>query len=132
MFLTMSINHSDPTFRKRVIPADIEGIDAPNQSDSSNKQWGVIHIKTKLHYPHGFFRLHQLEQQGKYPELTLIVAKKVTIPPKGEGEVTTEFGYIQGAIANDSMVSVKVDKIRAGDYYIIYKCKEAKKGQSPC
>jgi hypothetical protein len=58
MFLTMSINHSDPTFRKRVIPADIEGIDAPNQSDSSNKQWGVIHIKTKLHYPHGFFRLH--------------------------------------------------------------------------
>ena len=40
----------------------------------------------------------------------------------------TEYAYIQGNIAKDSVVSVKVDKIRAGDYYIIYKRKEAKKG----
>lgn len=130
-FEWLSVNHSDPTFARRVIPADIEGPDAPDPG-TSNKQWGVIHIKTNLHYPQGFFRLHQLEQQEVFPELTLIVAKRVTTPPKGDAQPGTEYTYIQGAIAKDSVVSVGVKKIRAGDYYIIYKRKVPKKGHANC
>jgi hypothetical protein len=61
-FETLSVNHSDPTYTKRLIPADIEGSDAPSeQASSSNSQWGVFHVKTRFHYPHAFFRIHQLE-----------------------------------------------------------------------
>jgi hypothetical protein len=58
----------------------------------------------------------------EYPEMTIFVAKKVTTPPRGEnGECGIEYAYLQGAIGRCPTLGVKVNKIRSGDYFIVYK-----------
>lgn len=128
----MTVNHSDPTYHRRTFSADIEGPDAPEGAGTKNKQWGIMHIKMKMHYPFGFFRIYQLDTmhldrsdstQEEYPEMQFYVAKKVTTPPKGENsQCGIEYAYLQGDTGKKQHLSVKVNKIRAGDYYIVYKC----------
>lgn len=60
MFQYLTVNHSDPTYFKRTFSADIEGPEAP-EGGSKNKHWGIIHVRMKMHYPYGFFRIYQLD-----------------------------------------------------------------------
>jgi hypothetical protein len=77
MFKYLTVNHSDPTYYRRTFSADIEGPDAP-EGGLKNKQWGIMHVKMKMHYPFGFFRIYQLDTmhldrsdstQEEYPEM---------------------------------------------------------------
>jgi hypothetical protein len=62
---------------------------------------------------------------SEYPELTLILCKKSKVPPKhtnrGTKKVKAELVYLNGGIEKDSNVGVRVDYIRPGDYYVVYK-----------
>jgi len=52
----------------------------------------------------------------------MIIVKKARIPPKTEKDLATiEYAYIQGVQGRRSLLSLKVDNIRNGDYYILYK-----------
>lgn len=53
-FKSLTINHADFTWSKRIIPADIkiEG----DQSDEY-KDWAVLHLKTSTHSQVAFFEI---------------------------------------------------------------------------
>ena len=54
--------------------------------------------------------------------MTMIIVKKARVPPKKEFDLpTVEYAYLQGVQGRRSQLSLKVDNIRNGDYYILYK-----------
>ena len=131
---------SDPTYSRRVVEADIREEDEAGDEDAGPKGkrpaahegWGVMHVKAKLHAKQVFFRLCQLDRKfqdrrgqsvdPEYPELTLLVVRKFTAPPKDE---TTpggmEYAYLEGASAKAASVGARVDGVRGGEYLVVYK-----------
>ena len=55
-FKSLTINHADFTWSKRIIPADIkiEG----NEESNEYKDWGVLHLKTSTGSPVAFFEIY--------------------------------------------------------------------------
>lgn len=66
-----------------------------------------------------------LDDEYEYPEMTLIVAKVVKIPPKtgknSSEKITGEVAYIDG-ISSDlyNSVNLRIDKMTAGKYLVFY------------
>ena len=150
-FSTFTINQCNMTFQRRVVEADIITQDLLNSRKEAGKgipssffgtSWAVFQVRFRHHQPHCFFRLWQLnhmllprefDSAGKlvpfkfkeYPELTLIVAKKSRVPPKhtnkSTAKVKAQLVYLNGDIDRASNVGVRVDNIRPGDYYVVYK-----------
>lgn len=92
-FRYITINHSDPTWSRRIIPCEI-----PNLEKTEIGSWGVIKIRITKHADSAFFRLFQLHERfatvkgnafgivpkWEDPEMTLIIIKKAKIPPRGK------------------------------------------------
>jgi hypothetical protein len=55
-FKSLTINHADFTWSKRIIPADIK-IEGDEQSDEY-KDWAVLHLKTSTHSQVAFFEIY--------------------------------------------------------------------------
>lgn len=144
-FTTLTVNHSDPTYSRRVLPADIP----PKRSifDSSLVEWGCFRVRVAgQHAAHAFFRIFQLnkcflpkEQQVRsfeYPCLYVIVVKKSRLPPKNQRTTTavchTEYTYLNGKVGKQASIGLKIDSIRPGDYFIFYRAVyTSKHTQSP-
>lgn len=133
MFRYITINHSDPTFERRVIPCDV-----PPLTNKSKKveSWGVLKIQINKHANVAFFRLFQLaerfadvelDQKGNKPkwedpEITMIVVKKAKCPPRGGSSTCeTEYAFLEGVAAKRPSVGVRIDSMRGGEYLVIYK-----------
>lgn len=124
-FETITIGHTDGLFDKRVLNADMV--------EDSGSDWGIIQIRTTRHAPCAFFRLFQMDRcfamrgeddksDMQYAQLTMIVCKKYTVPPKDEfGECYVEYAYLNSDIQKAASVSARINAIRAGDYIVLYK-----------
>jgi len=147
-FQTLTISHSDPTFSRRILPADVidekelevgadDDIEAAAKTKrgggaAGTKGWGVIHIHSKLHARQAFFRLCQLDRKFQdrgddkpdleYADLTLLVVKKFKTPPTAANpRCGLEYAYMEGASGKDASIGLRLDGLRGGEYLIIYK-----------
>lgn len=133
MFRYITINHSDPTFERRVIPCDVPPLTKKSKKVES---WGVLKIQINKHANVAFFRLFQLaerfanvelDQKGNKPtwedpEITMMVVKKAKCPPRGGSSTCeTEYAFLEGIAAKSPSVGVRIDSMRGGEYLVIYK-----------
>jgi len=137
------VSPSDPTYSRRVVEADIIEEDEAGDADGdlagrkgkgppAHKGWGIIHVKAKLHAKQVFFRLCQLDRKfqdrggdkpdPEYPELTLLVVRKFTAPPRDESTPGgMEYAYLEGATGKAASVGARIDGVRGGEYLVVYK-----------
>ena len=52
----------------------------------------------------------------------MIIVKKARVPPRSEyAEATQEYAYMEGVQGKKASMSVRLTKLRSGDFYILYK-----------
>ena len=63
-----------------------------------------------------------LHKDYSYPKLTMLLCKKARQPPEGHNVAQpAQLIYLNGTIAKANTIGVRVDSIRPGDYYVIYR-----------
>ena len=128
-FRSFTVCYNDPTIHTRIVPADL---DAHGAGGVTKDGWAVLHLRCKIAAANVCVRLSQLDRRSladksrlltyEYAMMTVIVVKKARVPPRTEyGTYTQEFCYIDGIQGRKQAVDVRVQSLRPGDLYVLYK-----------